>query len=76
MAAISAGVFTFDRPSMVARTSIVRLLEQDLTTDEVYEAFRAAERDEVLSMGIAPASPHYLETVVRTNALPSPKSQR
>jgi SPP1 gp7 family putative phage head morphogenesis protein len=56
-----------DRLREVARTSIARLLEQDLTTDEVYEAIRAAERDEVLSMGIAPASPHYLETVVRTN---------
>lgn len=56
-----------DRLREVARTSIARLLEQDLTTDEVYEAIRAAERDEVLSIGIAPASPHYLETVVRTN---------
>lgn len=60
-----------DRLREVARTSIARLLEQDITTDEVYEAIRAAERDEVRALGIAPASPHYLETVVRTNVATS-----
>lgn len=56
-----------DRLREVARTSIARLLEQDLTTDEVYEAIRAAERDEVRALGIDPASSAYLDTVIRTN---------
>lgn len=51
----------------VARSSIERLLAQDLTIDEVYRAIREAEREEVRAIGIAPASPAYLETVLRTN---------
>ena len=55
----------------VARRSIGSLLDQGLTLDEVYAAIRDAERDEVLAMGIAPAAPHYLDTVVRTNVATS-----
>lgn len=56
-----------ERLREVARRSLGRLLEQDLTIDEVYQAIRDAERDEVRALGIAPASPAYLETVLRTN---------
>lgn len=51
----------------VARSSIERLLAQDLTVDEVYQAIRDAERDEVRALGIDPASSAYLDTVIRTN---------
>lgn len=51
----------------VARQSIQRLLEQGMTLDEVYSTIRAAEAPEVAALGIAPASPSYLDTVVRTN---------
>lgn len=50
----------------VARSSIERLLSQDLTIEEVIREIRSAERDE-LALGISPASPAYLETVIRTN---------
>lgn len=50
----------------VARASIERLLSQDFTIDDVVRAIRDAERDE-LGLGISPASPAYLETVIRTN---------
>jgi SPP1 gp7 family putative phage head morphogenesis protein len=55
----------------VARTSIGRLLDQGLTVDEVYRAIREAEADEIRALGISPASPAYLETVVRTNVATS-----
>lgn len=51
----------------VARSSIERLLAQDLTIDEVYQAIRDAERDEVRALGIDPASSGYLDNVIRTN---------
>lgn len=60
-----------ERLREVARQSIARLLEQDLTVEEVYQAIRDAERDEVRALGIAPSSPAYLETVVRTNVATS-----
>jgi SPP1 gp7 family putative phage head morphogenesis protein len=56
-----------ERLREVARQSIASLLEQDLTVDQVYQAIRDAEADEVRRIGIAPSSPAYLETVVRTN---------
>lgn len=51
----------------VARGAIEQLLAQGLTLPEVVAEIRRAERREVLALGIAPAAPHYLDTVVRTN---------
>lgn len=50
----------------VARASIERLLSQEMTVDDVIASIRDAERDE-LGLGISPASPAYLDTVIRTN---------
>ncbi len=50
----------------VARRSIERLLSQDFTIEDVIREIRDAERDE-LGLGISPASPAYLDTVIRTN---------
>lgn len=50
----------------VARASIERLLSQEMTIDDVIASIRDAERDE-LGLGITPASPTYLDTVIRTN---------
>lgn len=55
----------------VARQSLSRLLSQDMTIDEVVSAIRAAEAPEVQALGIAPASPAYLDTVIRTNVATS-----
>jgi len=51
----------------VARAAIESLLAQDLTIPEVVRAIRDAEAPEIAATGIAPASPAYLENVIRTN---------
>lgn len=51
----------------VARQSIADLLAQDKTIAEVQQAIRDAEAPEVRALGISPASPDYIDNVIRTN---------
>ena len=55
-----------ERLQEVARDSIERLLAQEMTIPEVVQAIRDAERDEIVGLGISPASHNYLDTVIRT----------
>lgn len=56
-----------ERLQEVARSAVERLLAQGLTREEAARAIRDAEASEAASLGIAPASPAYLENIVRTN---------
>jgi SPP1 gp7 family putative phage head morphogenesis protein len=55
------------RMEQVAHDLITRLLEQGMTLDEVRRQLRDQNSDEAAALGISPASPSYLDTVIRTN---------
>lgn len=55
------------RCEQVAHELIQKLLEQGLSLDDVRRQLRNQESEEAAALGLAPASPSYLETVIRTN---------
>jgi SPP1 gp7 family putative phage head morphogenesis protein len=59
------------RMEQVARDLIARLLAQDMTLDDVRRQLRDQNSAEAAALGITPASPSYLDTVVRTNVASS-----
>lgn len=56
-----------DRTVGIAATLIDSLLTQGLTLDEVRAELADAESDAADRLGISPAAPWYLDTVIRTN---------
>lgn len=63
---VARGLAT-DRTVQVARDLIDSLLSQGLTLSEVRAQLTDAESDASASLGVSPAAPWYLDTVIRTN---------
>ncbi len=63
---VARGLAT-ERTVAVARDLIDRLLSQGLTLADVRASLTEAEGDASASLGVSPAAPWYLDTVIRTN---------
>jgi len=56
-----------ERLQELARASLARLLDQGMTLREIRAVLGNAESVEAQALGITPAAPHYIETIIRTN---------
>lgn len=56
-----------ERLQELARASLARLLDQGMTPREIRAVLGNAESVESQALGITPAAPHYIETIIRTN---------